>query len=163
MNVATQAITAAPARRAPARLVAVGAQGWAALPAHTVLELVEHLAVLPVPGAAPHCTGLARWQGQWLPVVDLLQFIHGPSAGAQATPPRYHLIVAYQMAPRTPLQRGVLGLHAAPRETLASDDAYCALPADSPRWPAIAMSCFAHEGQAVPVIDTARLFGQFHA
>ncbi len=149
------------ARRAPARLLAVGPHGLAALPAHTVVELVEHLVLLPVPGAPPYCDGLARWQGQWLPVVDLQRFIHGAGAG-NAAAARYHLIVAYQMAPGAALQHGVLGLHAAPRETLASDEAYCALPTNSARWPAIAISCFAHEGQAVPVIDTARLFGQMH-
>ena len=143
----------------PARLIEYAPGRHIALPPHTTYALIENPVIATVPGAAHHACGLLRWQGELLPVLDLGALLHPGASAAAAATPRYALIVAYQSAPRTPLAYGAIVLEQLPQTIAVSDDAHCALPDDSELWPLLALSCFRHEEQAVPILDTARLFG----
>lgn len=151
---------------APARLLHYSAGHSVALPVHTTIELLDSAVTVEVPGAAHYCQQLVRWRGQWLALLDLEALLHARTdtpavAATVAVAPRYVLIVAYQCAPRSPLEYGAIGLPALPQTVSVSDQMACPLPADSALWPQLALSCFEHEERAVPILDSARLFAGY--
>ncbi len=145
-----------------ARLVEYASGRYIALPPHTTYALVENPAVVAVPGAAHYAYGLLTWQDMRVPLLDLDALLHADSGAVRIAAPRYALIVAYQSRARGPLEFGALGLAALPQTVAIGDDAQCELPQDSRLWPLLALSCFRHEGQAVPILDTTRLFAAYH-
>lgn len=148
--------------RAVARLIEYARGRQIALPPRTTLDLVEHPAVVAVPGAAYYAYGLLAWQGRRLPLLDLDALLRAHPGADRAVAPRYALVLAYQRVPRRPLEHGAIGLAALPKTVAVGDASRCELPADSDLWPLLALSCFRHEGHAVPILDTARLFATYH-
>lgn len=145
--------------QAPARLIEYAPGRHAALPPHTTLELIERPAFVAVPGAAAHAYGLLAWQGRWLPSVDIEALVEMPSGAQPRLAPCYALVLAYQRFPRWPVEHGAIGLAALPKTVMVSNAAQCELPTDSSQWLRFALSCFRHGGRAVPILDTAKLFG----
>lgn len=149
---------------APARLLHYSAGHSVALPVHTTIELLDSPVIVEVPGAAHYCQQLVNWRGQWLALLDLEALLHArtdtPAATLAVAPP-YVLIVAYQCAPRSPVEHGAIGLPALPQTVSVSDQMAYPLPADSALWPQLALSCFVHEERAVPILDSARLFAGY--
>ena len=145
--------------RAPARLLEYRRGGFVAFPAHTTIALVDSPTVVPVPGAPYYCVGLIPWEGRQLPLLDLSTLLRA-YPGAQPPPTGHVLVLAYQSAPGRPLDYGAVCARSLVRMIEVGDSQACELPRDSDLWPWIALSCFEHEGQAVPVLDTARLFGE---
>jgi CheW-like domain len=132
-----------------------------ALPVHTAVELLDRAEVTAVPGAAYYFDGLTRWQGKWIPVLDLHALVHAYRK-EHAPKTRYQLVIAYQTAPGQALQHGAIALPVMPGSVQVRDSSMCELPGDSDLWPLVALSCFQIKGVAVPIVDTGRLFGQFH-
>ncbi|AMO24007.1 hypothetical protein GCM10027034_18760 [Ramlibacter solisilvae] len=143
--------------RAVARLVAYAEGRSIALAPHTTHEILESPRPTWVPGAAAHALGLLPWRGRRIPLIDVAALVQGGMTD-RADACRYALVVAWQEAGEAALSYGALALHALPQMTEVSDVQLCPLPGDSGLWPRLALSCFSHEGQAVPVVDTARLF-----
>lgn len=145
--------------RAPARLLEYKWGAFVAFPAHTTIALIDNPPVVAVPGAPYYCLGLIEWQGLRLPLVDLNALLRaypdGESAGGG-----HVLVLAYQSTPGAPLEYGAVCARLLVRMVEVADSQRCELPRDSDLWPWIALSCFEHEGRAVPVLDTRRLFGQ---
>jgi hypothetical protein len=144
--------------RAPARLLEYKRGCFVAFPAHATIGLVDNPKVVPVPGAPYYCLGLLPWQGRRLPLLDLNTLLRAyPDADP---PPAGHvLVLAYQIAPGGPLQYGAVCAPWLVRMIEVTDSQQCDLPADGDLWPWISLSCFDYEGNAVPVLDTSRLFG----
>lgn len=152
---------AAAVRSVAARLIEYEHGRAVALPVHTTIEVLDQAALVQVPGAAYYCSGLTRWQGNWLPVLDLAALINAYRK-SYAQPTRHLLVVAFQAAPGEALQYGALALPSLPVTVTVSDATRCALPGDSDLWPLISLACFEHAGNAVPVLCTARLFAAHH-
>jgi CheW-like domain len=146
---------------APAQLLQYDRGCCIALPPHTTIELLDRPPVVPVPGAAYYIDGLTLWQGRWLPVLDLHALVNAYRK-EHAPKTRYLLIVAYQAQPRGPVLHGAIALPVTPGTVQVSDAARCELPDTSDLWPQVALSCFEIKGLAVPIVDTGRLFGQYH-
>ncbi|HEY6095019.1 MAG TPA: chemotaxis protein CheW [Gallionellaceae bacterium] len=151
----------ASATQAAACVVEYAHARHAALPPHTTYALLEYPEFVAVPGAARYAYGLLTWQGARVPLLNLNALLHADADAARAAP-RYALILAYQSAARGPLGFGAIGLATLPRTLAVDDAALCALPDDSCLWPQLALSCFQHEGYAVPILSTARLFAAYH-
>ena len=147
--------------RVAARLLEYRRGCFVALPPHTTLELIEHPLLVAVPGAPGHCRGLIAWQDRQLPLLDLHTLLQA-YADDGAPPPAHVLVVAFQRAPRLPLEYGALCAPLLVEMIEVADSQQCALPNDSDLWPSISLSCFSHKGRSVPVLDTARLFAQPH-
>ncbi len=139
----------------PARLIEYQPGRHVALAQHTTYGLIKQPAFVAVPGAAPYAYGLLLWQEMRVPLIDLGAALHG---SAVPNAPGYAVVVAWQSIPRGPLQYGALALAGLPRTITVRNADQCALPDDSPLWPRLAVSCFRHEGEAVPILDTRRLF-----
>lgn len=162
-DAAPAALPADAGPRAVARLIEYAPGRQIALPPHTTIELLENPAVVAVPGAAYYACGLLAWQGRRLPLLDLHALLLRAHPGANgAVAPRYALVLAYQRAPRQPVEYGAISLAVLPQTVTVGDEARCELPTDSDLWPLLALSCFRHEGRAVPILDTARLFATYH-
>ena len=145
--------------RTPARLLEYRHGGFVAFPAHTTVGLIECPPVVAVPGAPYYCRGLVAWQERRLPLLDLHTLLRAYPAPNE--PPIGHvLVLAYQSAPGLPLDYGAVCARSLVRMIEVADSQACALPGDSDLWPWISLSCFEHEGHCVPVLDTARLFGE---
>jgi hypothetical protein len=145
-----------------ARLVEYGSGHRVALPPHTTLEVVEHPVAVHLPGAAYYGWGLLSWQGQWLPMIDLDAVLRAYPGEQHAKAPRYALVVAFQRGAGHEIEHGAIGLASLPPAVEVYDRNSCDLPQGSDLWPTIALSCFEFEGAAVPIIDTAKLFGGYH-
>ena len=147
--------------RVAARLLEYQRGRFVAFAAHTTLELIERPPLVTVPGAPYYCRGLVAWQGRQLPLLDLHTLLRAyPDEYAQ--PLRHVLVLAFQRAPRQPLEYGALCAPSLLRMVQVADSQQCPLPTDSDLWPWLALACFTYEGEAVPVLDTARLFAQPH-
>jgi chemotaxis signal transduction protein len=149
---------AEPRPQVSARLIEYAHGRSIALPPHTTYALIENPSITVVPGAANHALGLLIWQEMRLPVLNLHALLHPGTNTAAASAPRYALVVAYQRAARAPLAYGAFALDQLPQTIAVSDDEQCELPDDSKMWAQLALSCFRHNGVAVPILDTARLF-----
>ncbi len=145
-----------------ARLVKYGHERHIALPLHTTYALIEQPTVWRVPGAAHYAYGIVSWEDKLLPLIDLDVLLHTGSNAVSLTTPRYALVVAFQRVAFGPLEYGAIGLDELPLTVAVDDEAQCELPADSSLWTQLALSCFRHEEGAVPIVDTARLFGSYH-
>jgi hypothetical protein len=161
-DVVSEIEEAASGPKVAARLIEYAPGRRMALPPHTVYGLVEQPAFVEVPGAARYGLGLMTWQDMRLPLLDFDALMHADASAAQTIAPNYALIVAYQSAPNAPIQYGAIGLKTMPQTISVGDDAQCALPEDSARWPLFALSCFQYEDQAIPIVDTARVFAVAH-
>lgn len=144
-------------RTVPARLLEYDRGQFIALPVHTTIEVMETPEVIAVPGAAPYAMGMVRWQGRFLPLLDLRALLFGePAQSAQTYP--YILVLAYQSAPKEPVQHGMLAALSLPQTIQVGDNMTCAMPEDNAWWPHLALSCFTRQGAPVPIVDTGRLF-----
>jgi hypothetical protein len=162
MHETTEAAEAAPVPaelRAPARLLEYKWGSFVAFPAHTTIALLDSPRVIDVPGAPYYCKGLIGWQGRWLPLLDLNALLRAyPEREAPAS--GHVLVLAYQEAPGRPLEYGAVCARLLVQMIEVADSQRCELPQDSDLWPWVSLSCFEHEGHAVPVLDTRCLFAQ---
>lgn len=143
--------------RAPARLLEYKRGCFVAFAAHATIGLIDSPAVVPVPGAPYYCLGLMAWQGRQLPLLDLNTLLRAyPDEEAPAA--GHVLVLAYQRAPGRPLDYGAVCAPWLVRMIEVADSQQCELPGDSDLWPWISLSCFEHDGQAVPVLDTSAVF-----
>jgi nucleoid-associated protein YgaU/chemotaxis signal transduction protein len=135
----------------------VGA-GWrVAVGAHRVVEYLLSPPTHTLPRMPAHCPGILIWQERMIPVLDLAPVL---SEQAQAQEHEVHraVVLAYQEMPGQPLRYGALVVRAAPVEVWVSDDMACPLPEDPPAFKHFSCSCFAHQEESIPILDTTRLF-----
>lgn len=141
-------------------LLAYAPNAFIALPVHASVELVEQPRVVPVPGMPHFCQGLVAWQGRQLPLIDFQAYLRAPG-DARATPMYGHvLVVAYQTARGRPIEYGALCAPYLVRMIEVADNQQCPLPAGEECWTSIAISCLMNQGQAIPVLDPARIFNR---
>lgn len=147
---------------ASARLVSWAPGRFLALAPHATLEIVERPQAIAVPGQAPHALGLLAWHRRHVPLVDLRTVLDpgGPRAAA-AFP--YALVVVGRDTPGAPATFAALALRELPETVRVRDGDACALPDGRTPWHRIAVSCFTHGGDAVPVVDVPRLLALLRA
>jgi hypothetical protein len=148
--------------RVAARLIEYAQGLRVALPPHTAYGLIEHPEVVAVPGSAAYAHGLMTWQNKRIPLLNLEILLNSNLNYIQTAFPRYALIVAYQSVANFPVAFGAIGLNTLPQTILVGDGAQCSLPDDRKIWQQLALSCFHHEGQSIPILDTAQLFSGSH-
>lgn len=145
--------------RAPARLLEYKRGSHVAFAPHVTVGLVDQPKLVTVPGAPYYGLGLIAWGGAHIPLLDLESLLRAfPKGKTQVI--GHVLVLAFQRAPGRPLEHGAVCAPHLVRTVEVADSQHCALPADSDLWPHTAIACFQFEGAAVPVLDTALLFGQ---
>ena len=159
------ALNEAPVARGPravARLIEYASNSYFVLPPHTTVEIIDHPAIVALPGAAYYACGLLAWQGHYIPLIDIDTLLRAYLDRPEITAPRYALVVAYQRAPGTPIEYGALALAVLPQTIEVGDEAWCELPTSSDLWPLLSLSCLRHNSAIVPILDTAKLFMTYH-
>ena len=157
-----QLATTAYQPRADARMVMYARGKLVAFAPHATQELIEHPQWMHVPGAAYYAYGLMHWQDRHIPFIHLESVLLAyPAFDPTATPP-FALVLAYQNAPREPLQYGAIAVHDIPYSRAVSDADFSPLPSDSDMWEELAVSCFRQQGQIVPILDAAKIFSEYH-
>lgn len=117
---------------------------------------LQHEPVLHrVPATLPHAKEVAVWDGRCLPVVDIGMRVDGrASRGAGVLVGVY----AYRAAGESAAAFGALWLAGPPRRVLLADPVAAALPQPRAGWRDVAISCFEHDGVAIPVLDLTKVF-----
>ena len=148
--------------QAPARMVAYTRGKYVAFAPHVTQELLEQPQWVHVPGAAYYAYGMLRWQQRWVPFVHLESLLSAHPVFNDSVAPQYALVLAYQNAAGEPLQYGAIAVNNIPYSVLASDADFCPLPSDSDMWATLALSCFRYQEQAIPILDSAKIFSEYH-
>lgn len=129
-----------------------------ALGSHWMREVIgEHerdlYPVFSVPLMPDHCHQLMHWRNLLIPVLQLETLVG--STVPPLTP--YHVVVAFSPSDSEEyLAYGVIRCCALPVQITVSDTLAVDYP--HPSWVNYAASCFAYEGQAIPILDTAKVF-----
>ncbi len=152
----------AAADQAAARMVAYTRGKYVAFAPHVTQELLEQPKWVHVPGAAYYAYGMLRWQQRWIPFIHLESLLRAYPVVNVSVAPQYALILAYQNAAGEPLQYGAIAASNIPYSVLASDADFCPLPDDSDMWATLALSCFRYQEQPIPILDSARIFREYH-
>jgi chemotaxis signal transduction protein len=118
-----------------------------------LLQLVDSPNVLSVPVAPYHCRNVFLWRKKLLPVMDIAARLGGT---AQNT--RLLTVVGYQHHETETVRFGALFLEKPPVAINVTDTQFCPLPEEQSNWSKFAISCFAHEGVATPIINLDTIF-----
>ncbi len=127
----------------------------AAVGTRTLLQIVDSPRLQSVPCTPPHCHSVINWQGRLLPALDL-----GVLFGKEPLPAHLLAIAAWQRDPDKPPQFGALLLAAPPVAIIVGNEQACPLPEQPAAWSRLALSCFGHQGDAIPVLHVARAFAR---
>lgn len=134
-------------------LLDFGGAGQAAVGTREVLHLIDVPRLFDVPLAPAYCRQVVVWQERLLPVMDVAGRL-----GYGMQPGPFLAVVGYQRVRGELPQFGALMLASPPRQVAVSDEQACVLPEEALRWKTLAISCFEHQGDAVPVLKLSRIF-----
>jgi chemotaxis signal transduction protein len=125
----------------------------AAVGTRVLLQILDAPSLYEVPCTPDYCHSVLSWQGRLLPVMDMAARLgEAPQAG------RLVAVAGYQDGPNGAVHFGALLLAAPPQAIAVGDAQSCALPESFPSQYAI--SCFDHEGEAIPILHLARIFSE---
>ncbi len=144
-----------PAERPNAWLLDFGHTLRAAAGMRVLLQIVDAPKLHPVPCTPPHCRGIYAGQGHMLPVVDMAVLL-----GFEPQAPRLLAVAGYQEHPGDPVKFGALLLAAPPVAVIVDDEQTCSLPEYPEAWQRFSLSCFGHQGEAIPVLHLGRVFAR---
>lgn len=113
--------------------------------------------VFAVPLMAEHCRYLMPWRTLLIPVLHLETLLETGETTLIETSALSRIVVAISpQADEKVLNYGVLPCSALPVQISVSASQQCDYP--HPRWTKYASSCFDHQGHAVPILDTGKVF-----
>lgn len=125
----------------------------AAVGGRELLHLIDIQESFAVPCTPSYCRRVLFWQGKLLPLMD----VAGRLNGATREMP-FVAVVGYQHKRGEYPQFGALQLASPPQQIEVSDAHACNLPDETQGWSELAISCFEHQGRAMPVLNLNRLF-----
>jgi len=126
----------------------------AAVGHHEMWQVLISPKLFDVPCTPFHCGEVLIFQNRILPVLSVSRlFEREKTRQSQVVG-----IAIYQDDPAHPIHYGGLHLAVMPQSIYVSDDQACDLPESQECWEPLAVSCFSHEGLAIPIIDLASLF-----
>lgn len=146
------------AKRVPGRLVECSPGFSVCFPPHTAYAVIDKPDYVVVPGSVHHGYGLISWQNLWLPLLNLHSMLHPTGLVVHEEPPRFALVLGYQRAPHAAIEYGAISTVSGPKSILVDNLSQCELPKEFSRWNYLALSCFMHDGQAVPIMDSKQIF-----
>ncbi len=121
------------------------------------VEMVEYLIdqkTIPVPLTPYYCRHVIVWREALLPVFDLNPLFTQPALK------RFHHfgVLAYQTAPKTPLQYLIVALSGSPARVAVDDEKVADTPEEfSGPLRNLALATFLHNDQPVPILNISHL------
>lgn len=143
-------------RDSAAWLLTLGGGLRAAVGERELVHLVEAPTLLDVPTCPYFCRSVLVWNGRLLPAMDVQAWLQGQSPASNDR--KLAGVVAYQPAPHTEPDYGVLLLTAVPQRLRVTDAQACPLPEHPSGWSELALSCFLQDKNAIPILDLPQLF-----
>ena len=135
-------------------VLALDDQLRAAVGERELIHLIETPTLLEVPLSPYYCRQVLSWNNLLLPAMDLAAWLQGQPAQQQR---KLAGVVAYQ--PRAgAVEYGVLLLADIPTQARVTDTQACNLPNRPEGWPNLAISCFRHAENPVPILDLPFIF-----
>lgn len=125
----------------------------AAVATRVLLQITDNPELHPVPCTPAHCNSVFAWQGRLLPVIDMAALL-----GRAPLPPRLLVVAGYHEKPGAPVSLGAFLIAAPPSAVIVDDEQACSLPEQPAGWSELAISCFGHQGDAIPVLHLGRVF-----
>lgn len=125
----------------------------AAVGARVLVQIIDRPRLHPVPCTPSHCHSIYAWQGRLMPVVDVAVLL-----GREPQAPRLLAIAAYQEHAGDAVKFGALLLSAPPAAVIVGNEQACSLPEYPDTWEKFSLSCFGHQGEAIPVLHLGRIF-----
>jgi chemotaxis signal transduction protein len=136
-------------------IVELGDGLHAAVGERQMVHVVEQPILEHIPYTPAHCQHVLLWEGEMLPVMDLVVWLTGQDTehvrGSIS-------IVRWQESSDAIPQYGALRFTGMPQKVHVSDNQACGLPAQPAGWQAVALSCFCHDDQSVVILDLPRIF-----
>ncbi len=127
----------------------------AAVGMRVLMQIIDSPRLHPVPCAPAHCRSVFSWQGRLLPVLDM-----APLLGHEPTTPPLLAVAGYQEHAGEAMRFGAFLLATPPVAIIVGNDQACALPEEPAIWQKLSLSCFGHQGDAIPVLHLSRLFSR---
>jgi len=124
---------------------------------HEMWQVLILPKLFSVPYTSFYCDTVLVFQDNILPVLDIVSLFAGQKIVQQN---RVIGIAIYQEDPNEPIRYAGVQLADMPRSIFVGDDQVCDLSTDQPFQEPLAVSCFSHENQAIPIIDFAYLFSE---
>ena len=146
-------------QQANAWVLALGDSRHVAIGEREMVHLIDEPELFEVPESPFWCNQATVWQGEVLPVVNLAALLAGSQENVGPATPVIG-IVAYQAQTDAVPQYGGLLLSQIPVKKTVSDEQACDLPEPQADWQNLAISCFADDGRATPILDLTRLFAE---
>ncbi len=146
--------------QANAWILEFGEQRFAAIGEQEMVHLVDEPELFAVPESPAWCNQAILWQGEVLPVMNLLVLLSLPAGTVTSPETPVVGIAAYQSEPGAMPQYGGLLLSRIPVKKPVTDEQACELPEPRNEWQRLAISCFADNGRATPILDLPRLFAE---
>lgn len=140
---------------APARVLDVYWSHPVVVAPQACLELIEKPELLIVPGTKSYVQGLLRWQGRWVPVLNMQTMLSGKIKFIR---PKFCLIVMYRYPDSAVIEYGALLLKKIADTISVTNDDAMPLPDNSGLWPLIADSCVRVGNHGAPIINIQSLF-----
>jgi chemotaxis signal transduction protein len=125
----------------------------AAVGTRVLLQIIHDPTRYPVPHTPRHCNSVISWQGRLLPVIDMASCL-----GVKPETSTLMGIVGYKVKHGQQMHLGAIQLSSVPNAIVVRDDQSCSLPEPQPGWDNLAIGCFAHQGEAVPILHMERIF-----
>jgi chemotaxis signal transduction protein len=125
----------------------------AAVGTRELLHLIDAPSTFAVPCTPQYCNHVVLWQERLLPVLDIAARL-----GALPRSAPFLAVVGYQQQRGEYPQFGALMLASPPKQLAVSDEQACRLPDENDGWRELSISCFEHQGVAIPVLDLYRIF-----
>lgn len=124
---------------------------------HEMWQVLISPTVFSVPCTPFYCDTVLIFQDNILPVLDIISLLAGQKIVQQN---RVIGIAIYQENPDDIIHYAGVQLAEMPRSIFVSDDQMCDLSAELPFQEPLAISCFSHQNQKIPIIDFAYLFSK---
>lgn len=125
-----------------------------AVAGHEIIEYLNVAQLHAVPTTPAHCRAAIFWRNRIVPLLDF-----GPLNGLYRTSATPSVaVLAYQVAPGTPLDYIAIALLEPPVKIDVDDETACDLPQEQATlWSLLVASCFSREGMATPIVSVVRL------
>lgn len=125
-------------------------------------ELIDCPDILKMPVRADYSYGLIEWRNQWLPLIDIDALINNkPIKVSEADKPAFCLVLAY--LENNQVRFAAVASVRVPDSTYVKDSDFCSYLPGQAIWPKLTTSCFTYKNQPTPIVDSNKLFGQYHA
>lgn len=144
---------------AEAWLLTTSPQQQCTVGTHELQEVIQNPRLHTVPLTPLYCQHILLWREHLVPTLHLGRLLCPETTDTASKPIQTIGVFAYQTQPGTPLRYGALFLYEQPKRIQVNDTQACPLP-ESSNWQPYTLSCFEHQGSAIPILALARLYTQ---